>query len=292
MHANEFPIDEKLVRKLIARQFPKWAHLPLKAVPSAGTDNGLYRLGADRVVRLPRIDWAVENIELEYAWLPKIAAYLPVPIPTPLAKGEPDEEFPWPWSIYSWLEGSHPLVGDVPDSFLEGLIAFIQALHKINLSAPAASRGGPLAARDDEIRCAIGQLEGLIDTKGVTKLWDKVIEVPNWEKPPVFVHGDLSSGNVLINKGLLSGVIDFGMLGTGDPACDLIIAWNLLPAPMREAFRKGLGVDDATWERGCGWALSCALVALPYYKETNLTLASSARHVIKELLRENQNSKS
>lgn len=287
MHKNKFPIDQALVQRLIAEQFPHWATLPLHHVRSTGTDNTLYLLGEDMVVRLPRIDWAVENVDKEFEWLPKIAPFLPVAIPAPLAKGNPSKDYPWPWSIYSWIEGNHPVVGQVSEPLLQDLIAFIQALHKIDLpNGPLCSRGVPLQEKDTETRKAIEELEGMIDTQTVIKMWEKASKAPRWSKPPVWVHGDLYFSNLLIKNGRLNGVIDFGNLGVGDPACDLILAWNLLPSSMRETFRKALQIDDATWQRGRGWALSIALIALPYYKDTNPTLANSARHVIRELTKE------
>lgn len=289
MHANEFHIDTSLVHRLLAKQFPQWADLPLKPVPSAGTDNALYRLGSDRVVRLPRIDWAVENVDKEFKWLPKLAPFLPISIPVPLGKGVPTEEYPWPWSVYQWLDGSNPIVGQIPDPELltHDLAAFIEALHKIDLpNGPVSRRGVPLEKQNTETRKALKQLDGMIDVQTVTKLWESALQIPKWSKPPVWVHGDLSPGNLLIKNGRLSAVIDFGSLGIGEPACDLVVAWNLLPASMRDAFRARLGVDDATWKRGRGWALSNALIALPYYKDTNPTLANNARHVIQEIIKE------
>jgi aminoglycoside phosphotransferase (APT) family kinase protein len=293
MHVDEFEIDVSLVHRLLAKQFPSWANLSIKRVISAGTDNALYRLGNEMVVRLPRIGWAVDAIEKECEWLPKLAPFLPFSIPAPLCKGVPTEDYPWPWSVYRWLEGNNPIVGQIPDPVLltNDLVAFIQALHKINLpNGPISNRGVPLAKQDIETRKALKQLEGMIDVQTVTAIWETALQAPTWSKPPVWVHGDLSPGNLLIQQGRLNAVIDFGILGIGDPACDLIIAWNLLPAHIRNTFRTTLGVDDATWERGRGWALSNALIALPYYKDTNPVLANNARHVIQEVINENRKS--
>src|SRR5439155_14751042 len=101
---------------------------------------------------------------------------------------------------------------------------------------------------------------------------------------PVWIHGDLTPGNLLVEQGRLSAVIDFGCLGVGDPACDLMVAWTLLSGETRDAFRAALAVDDATWARGRGWALSWALIALPYYLETNPVGVGSAWHTIDEVL--------
>lgn len=288
MHADELDIDESLVYRLLAKQFPHWANLPLKPVSSAGTDNALYRLGSDRVVRLPRISWAAKNVDNECLWLPQIAPILPTPIPTPLGKGTPAEGYPWSWSIYRWIEGSNPTVDYIPNPTLlvNELVSFIKAMHKIDLQGgPASSRGVPLKEKDIETRKALQELEGMIDVDKVTSLWEAALKIPSWSKPPVWIHSDLSPGNLLLKNGKLCAVIDFGMVGIGDPACDLIIAWNLLPATVREAFRQQLDVDDATWQRGQAWALSNALIALPYYKDTNPVLANNARHVIKEVIK-------
>ena len=289
MHTDEFETDILLVQRLLAKQFPSWANLPLVPVSSAGTDNALYRLGHDMVVRLPRIEWAVNYVDNEYRWLPKLASFLPISIPIPLGKGEPAEGYPWPWSVYRWLEGRNPMVGHIPncDLLISDLAAFIGALHKVDLpGGPLSHRGVPLEKQDIQTRKAIRELDGMIDIPTVTAIWEVALQAPQWSNPPVWVHGDLSPGNLLIERGRLSAVIDFGNLGIGDPACDLIIAWNLLPAHTRNSFRAALGVDEATWERGRGWALSNALIALPYYKDTNPVLANNARHVIHEVVEE------
>ncbi len=291
MHADEFEVDISLVQRLLAKQFPSWAKLPLKPVLSAGTDNALYRLGDEMVVRLPRIGWAVDTIEKECNWLPKLAAFLPFSIPAPLGKGVPTEDFPWPWAVYKWLEGHNPIVGHLSDPLLltHDLVIFIQALQKVDLlHGPLSNRGVPLEEKALETQQALQQLEGMIDVQTVTPIWEKALQAPQWSKPPVWIHGDLSPGNLLIQNDRLSAVIDFGIMGIGDPACDLIIAWNLLPAEMRNTFRQALAVDDATWERGRGWALSNALIALPYYKNTNPVLANNARHVIQEVIEEDR----
>jgi aminoglycoside phosphotransferase (APT) family kinase protein/RimJ/RimL family protein N-acetyltransferase len=287
MHEEEFHIDQRLVQRLIAQQFPQWAMLELASVLSAGTDHALYRLGNEMVVRLPRISWAVENVEKEYLWLSKISSFLPISIPIPIAKGLPTEEYPYPWAIYSWLQGSNPIVGALqnPLALAHELASFIRALHTIDLpDGPFSSRSGTLLDRDSETRRALEKLEGMIDVPQVTQIWEKALKVPPWSKPSVWIHADLSPGNLLQINGHLSGVIDFGMLGMGDPACDLIVAWNLLPSYARAPFRAALQVDDATWERGKGWALSIALIQLPYYKDTNPALADNARHVISEVI--------
>jgi len=287
MHADEIDIDASLVRRLLAAQFPQWADLPIEPVASAGTDNAIYRLGEDMAVRLPRIHWATGQLDKEQLWLSKLGSLLPVAIPVPLGKGEPGEGYPWHWSVHAWLNGENPAVGRVtdPGSLARELAQFVAALHRIDpAGGPPADRGIPLEEREAPTRTAIDALHGMIDTAAATAAWDVALQAPAWPSLPVWIHGDLSPGNLLLVDGRLSAVIDFGCLGVGDPACDLIVAWNLLPAETRNVFRAALRVDDATWERGRGWALSVALIQLPYYQSTNAVLADGARHTIREVL--------
>jgi aminoglycoside phosphotransferase (APT) family kinase protein len=289
MHADEVHTDVRLVRRLLSGQFPQWTDLPLERVPSAGTVNALYRLGDELVVRLPRTEWGIGAVDRDLRWLPELARLLPVAVPVPLAKGRPAEGYPWEWGVYPWLEGENPTVDGVadPDSLAKEMAGFVEALHRVDIAGgPPAARGASLARWDDPTRAALAALEGIIDTDTATAAWDAALRTPPWSGPPVWVHGDLMPGNLLVQGGTLNAVIDWGGLGMGDPACDLMVAWNLLPAGARDVFRAELGVDDATWARGRGWALWTGLVALPYYKETNPVLADNARYRIREVLGE------
>ncbi len=287
MHADEVRTDVALVRRLVAAQFPHWADRRVEAVESSGTDNAMYRLGADLTVRLPRIESAVEDVAREQWWLPRLAPSLPVAVPVPLAEGRPGAEFPFPWSVYRWLEGANPDVDRLadPDRLATDLAGFVTAMRGVEpADAPAAGRGVPLSTRDDPTRDAIGRLDGMIDTAAVTAVWEQARRLPERTGRPVWFHGDLSPGNVLLSGGRLTGVIDFACAGAGDPTVDLIVAWNLLPARSRPLFRAALDVDDDTWLRGRGWALSISLIQLPYYRDTNPALAANSRHVIREVL--------
>ena len=289
MHAAELPTDARLVGRLLAAQFPQWADLPIERVPSAGTENALYRVGDHMVVRLPRIHWAVGSGDKDFQWLPMLAPFLPVAVPVPLAKGTPAEGYPWGWGVYPWLEGENPTVDAVtdPSSLTRDVVQFVDALHRVDLAdGPPTRRGAPLEGQDAAARAALVALEGMIDTDAAGAAWDEALETPGWFGPPVWIHGDLLPGNLLFESGRLTGVIDWSLLGIGDPACDLIIAWGLLPAEARNVFRAELDIDDATWARGRGWALSIALIALPYYKDTNPMFADVARHLIREVLAE------
>jgi aminoglycoside phosphotransferase (APT) family kinase protein len=287
MHADEVDTDESLVRRLLAQQFAHWAYLPIERVRSAGTDNAIYRLGERMAVRLPRIEWAVGQVDKDSRWLPVLAPLLPVAIHVPLAKGKPAAGYPWEWGVYSWLAGENPTAerSASPDLLARDAARFVAALHRIDSAGgPPSRRGVPLATVDEPTRAAIAALEGVIDTGAATDAWATALRARDWSGPPVWLHGDLLPGNLLVDAGRLTGVIDWGVMGVGDPACDLIIAWSMLPAEARNVFRSELDVDDATWARGRGWALSIALIALPYYKDTNPGFAAVARHLIREVL--------
>ena len=292
MHVDEVETDVGLVGRLVAGQFPEWADLPIVRVPSAGTDNALYRLGDDMVVRLPRIDWAVGQVDKDNEWLPKLAPHLPLEIPVPLAKGAPGEGYPWNWAIHRWLEGENAVsshVADLRQTAID-LAGFIVALQRIDTKGgPVAEpsrygRGVPLRFRDRSTREAIAGCEDMIDVGAVTAAWESALEVPDWQGEPIWFHGDLQGGNLLFREGKLSAVIDWGGLGMGDPAADLIVAWYFLSADTRGVFRATLGVDDATWARGRGLALSVALLVLPYYRVTNPVLTELSRRAIAEVL--------
>ncbi|HEX6702276.1 MAG TPA: phosphotransferase, partial [Gaiellaceae bacterium] len=212
---------------------------------------------------------------------------LPVRIPVPLAKGEPAEGYPWTWGVYRWLDGENPT--DAADAALTREIAsFVDALHGLELpDGPPARRGRPLReTQDEDARRALDQLRGLglIDVDAAAEAWEEALEAPPWTGRPVWVHGDLLNGNLILERGRLTGVIDWSGVGVGDPACDLIVAWGSIPRELRPAFRAAVGADDATWARGRGWALSVGLIILPYYRETNPALAATGRRLIEEVV--------
>ncbi|MEU6478052.1 aminoglycoside phosphotransferase family protein [Streptomyces sp. NPDC047017] len=291
------PVDDDLVQRLIARQFPQWAALPLRRFPSGGTVNAVYRLGDDMAVRLPLGRSGADDVAKERTWLPRLAPHLPTPVPEVLGDGEPAEGYPWPWSVNRWLAGENPREGALSDPvpLARELAAFVAAMGSVDLPgaprahAPQAHRGGPLTVLDAETRAAIGELRRIpdeaVDCDAAEAVWEEALRAPEWAGPPVWLHADLMPGNLLVDAdGRLAAVIDFGCLGVGDPACDLFPAWNLLPSGAREVFGEALGVDDATWTRGRGRTLSQALIALPYYRRTSPAMARNARHVIRTVL--------
>jgi aminoglycoside phosphotransferase (APT) family kinase protein len=292
MHADEVDIDAALVHELVAAQFPEWADLPLIPVASAGTDNAMFRLGSEMAVRLPRYGGAVSQVEKEQQWLPRLAPHLPLAVPVPLAQGSPGEGYPWSWSIYGWLDGKPATDAPMTDpAQAAGALAdFVGALQGIDPEggpAPGAhnsSRGLPLSLRDEGTRAAISSLAGSLNAKAATAAWEADSGAPRWRGPGVWLHGDLQPANLLVVAGRPSAVIDFGCLAVGDPACDVMAAWSILTAETRPLFRDALMVDDATWARARGLALSVSLVCLPYYRDTNPGLCAIARRTISEVL--------
>ena len=262
-------IDACLARRLVDSQFPQWADLPLKPVEPAGWDNRTYRLGGDKSVRLPSAEAYSAQVAKEQRWLPALAAQLPLPIPAPLALGVPGEGYPWGWSVYRWLEGETAETARIDDldEFATTLARFLTALQQIDaVDGPPAGehnffRGGSLTVYDAETRDAISVLADRIDVAAATAVWDAAL-ASHWPGPPVWVHGDVSAANLLLDDGCLCAVIDFGSSGVGDPACDMVVAWTLLSGNSRETFRREVAVDDATWARGRGWALWKSLITL------------------------------
>jgi aminoglycoside phosphotransferase (APT) family kinase protein len=295
MHADEVNIDAALVRRLLVAQFPRWAGLSIEPVPHFGTDNAIYRLGDEMVVRLPRSERSSPTLKKELRLLPRLGPLLPIAIPEPKAEGTPGEGYPFPWAVYTWLKGENATVNHVTDfhQLAIGLARFLAALQRVDpTGGPSPGihnffRGVPLRARDEMTRTAISSLGRSIDTSAVTAVWEAALEATEWLHPPVWIHGDLDSRNLLVERGRLCAVIDFGGLGIGDPACDVMVAWKLFPSDTRDIFRTELSVDEATWTRSQGWALSQALLALSYYtEETNPELVLEARRWMKEILAE------
>ncbi len=285
-------IDAALVRRLVDTQFPQWAGLPLELLDPAGSDHVIYRLGEELSVRLPRHSGAIGQARKEAEWLPRLAPRLPLAVPVPVAVGEPGFGYPWPWAVSRWLDGEVATVDALADSSEAAveLAAFLLALQRFepeDMCAPAVREdltAGPLAVRDRATRAAIAEVGGAFDGAAMTGLWDAALSAPGWDRAPVWFHGDFHTGNLLTVDGRLNAVIDFGGLGIGDPACDLMIAFTLLSAGPRAAFRAALGVDDATWLRGRGWALATGLNAYTHYAAVNPRVAAQTTRQITQAL--------
>ncbi|ESX05006.1 aminoglycoside phosphotransferase family protein [Mesorhizobium sp. M0179] len=283
-------IHTDLVCRLIAAQFPQWRHLPVRPVAFGGWDNRTFHLGNDMTVRLPSAAPYALQVEKEHRWLPRLAPLLPLPIPVPLAMGEPGEDYPWQWSVYRWIDGETAKTAEIADrrQFAVDLAKFLIALRRIDPAGgpPAGQhnffRGGSLSVYDNQTREALQALEGQIDTQAATAVWDAALAA-TWQGSPVWFHGDVAWGNLLVQNGRLSAIIDFGTSGIGDPSCDLAIAWTFFQGESREAFRAAIDVDEATWARGRGWTLWKALITVAGH-DANQAEAERSRRDIDDVL--------
>ena len=298
LHADEVPIDHELVRRLLHGQAPELAEHELRAAPTQGTDNLMFRLGEDLVVRLPRKPAAVGGLLVERHWLPRLAPALPLAVPLPVIDGEPSADYPFPWAVCRWLPGRPVEPGGLATGDVRRLAAFVHGLQAADPDGgppvEAGRRGGPVAAYAPVFERALdtmiaavrsGRIEtGLVDPGRARAVWRAALEAPPWSGPGVWVHRDLYGGNLLAVEGRLAGVIDFGGLAVGDPAGDVMAAFHVVGRRDQPEFRAAIGVDDATWARGRGWALVQGLEALPYYLDTHPGMVAMSRQAISATL--------
>jgi aminoglycoside phosphotransferase (APT) family kinase protein len=272
MHDEEIDVDETLVHELLESQMPDLARRPLSIVEPWGTDNAIWRLGEDLIVRLPRIHWAASQADREAMVLRRIAPHVPVTVPMPVAVGEPGRGYPYRWSVLSWVPGDGATPARIADPirFALDLGEFVRALWLTPLEdAPAAGgRARPLGEYNDSALDYIKGASHLIDAAAALEVWTAALEAPVHEGPPVWVHGDLE-GNCLVSAGRLSGIVDWAAACAGDPAVDVQVVWSpLFTEASRRAFLDALDVDDATIARSRGAAIQQACGALPYYLDT------------------------
>jgi aminoglycoside phosphotransferase (APT) family kinase protein len=297
MHEDEVVITDATVRRLVDSQFPQWRDLPLRRLPPVGTDNQLFRLGDELLVRLPRIHWAADSPAREHAWLPRLAPHLPLPIPAPVALGEPDGEYPHAWSVVPWLAGDTVTgrhLGGPDNVDWESLVVdvadFLVALQGLDATgAPLkvdGARGAPLSDCDEWVREWTERAGERVDGAAVLAAWEESVAAPAWDGPPVWLHADIHEGNLLARGGRVSAVIDWGGLGAGDPAVELNAAWGFLPADLGRPFQEALGLDEAAWLRGRGWALAPSISGLVYYEDTSPRMARLGRATLDRILAE------
>ncbi|MFF5493941.1 aminoglycoside phosphotransferase family protein [Streptomyces aquilus] len=260
-------------------------------------DNATFRLGEELSVRLPRYAHWAGQVAREHRWLPRLAPRLPLAVSEPLEIGEPGEGYPYPWSVYRWLEGDTATTEALADPVQAALdlAGFVNALQDIDATGgpgpePSnAFRGVPLGdprdslAAEARVRPKLAALAGtgMVDIDAVTEVWEAALAAPAWHKPPVWVHGDLATGNLLMRDGRLSAVIDFGTLAVADPAVDLQPAWMFLPPQGRDAFREAVDADDATWARARGWALAGSLPVPddPFFQQDPARVTAALDHL-------------
>ncbi|MFC5464193.1 aminoglycoside phosphotransferase family protein [Lederbergia graminis] len=288
----------KLVESLIREQFPQWANLEIKPVKNGGHDNRTFHLGENMSVRLPSAEWYVPQVEKEHTWLPYLSRHLSLPISIPLAKGKPNKDYPYPWSIYKWLDGETITHENIVDKiqFAKDLAGFLVELQSIDATdGPFAGehnfhRGGDLAVYDEQSKNAIENNNEILNADLLREIWELSLQ-SKWNIKPVWLHGDVAPGNLLVKDGKLCAVIDFGVLGVGDPACDAAMAWTFFDDISRKVFKNALKMDEETWNRARGWALWKALITFDGNKDTNKIKADEAMHVIDTVIAEYKGSK-
>lgn len=284
MHEGETPVTLVQAASLVAAQFPQWAELPMTDAREAGTDNRLIRLGKDMVMRFPRTQGAAAQVMAEARWLPRIAPHLPLQVPVPLAQGQPGHGYPHSWQILRWIAGTNALTAPPSDDLAaaRALAEVVSALRGIPVpaDAPAMPVGGRLHPRDAFTRQMIALIKDEADPSMVMRLWQEALAMPVWQGPPVLIHADLHPLNLLTQDGRIAAVIDWGAFCAGDPAHDLICGWTVLGPAGRAQFRSLLAVDDTTWARGRALAFSKAVMAAPYYRDSNPILHGMMRRTL------------
>lgn len=283
-------IHTEQVKAMIQEQFPQYASLVIQPVVQSGHDNHTFHLGESMSIRLPSGEAYVAQVEKEIQWLPKLKPYLPLPISEVIAKGEPCQLYPFPWTINRYLPGV-PLSYDNLRSQSElaiDLASFLHELQQIDTTnAPVAGahnfyRGGPLQVYDQESKKALMRLEKELPTAVLKDIWEKSLQ-SDWAKQPVWIHGDIAPGNLLMEYGKLAAVIDFGIMGIGDPACDYAMAWTFFDSEARSIFLKEAQLNQATIARAKGWALWKALIT---YHDGDRKVANLAQRTLLAILAE------
>ncbi|MDR7324915.1 MULTISPECIES: aminoglycoside phosphotransferase family protein [Catenuloplanes] len=271
LHEDEIPVDEPIVRTLLERERPDWADRPLERA-GAGTDNTMFRLGDDLLVRVPRNAYNAGMLAKERAWLPRLAPLLPLTVPEPVHHGAPSDVFPLPWAVYRWIDGAEAGPDTVDDwaAFGRDLAGFVRTLHGLDLADGTLSgyRGGLLRDAGDWVDRSFAACAGLIPGIGtLERMWRDAMLLPDPTGPRVLLHADLKPTNLLARDGALHAVIDFAGLITGHPDAEHATTWDL-PAEARDAYRASLDIDDATWQRARAWAIVVGVSGVAYYRDT------------------------
>ncbi|MEU2333462.1 aminoglycoside phosphotransferase family protein [Streptomyces sp. NPDC006654] len=278
LHEGEIAVDEAVVRALLAAQRPEWAGLPLSWV-GAGSENTMFRLGDELLVRLPRTVEKGAALRKEHEWLPRLAPSLSYAVPTPVHAGTPTGAYPARWSVYRWIDGAEAGPDSVRDwaAFGTDLAAVVRELHGVGLMGAVRAddlswyRGGSLRECDDwvgEYLAACRRIEGAeLDVDTLERLWRAALALPEPSGSHVWLHGDLKPTNLLVRRGRLHAVIDFGALSVGHPDAEHAVLWDF-PPEARQAYWDAMGLDDPTWIRARAWAIAVGVAGVAYYWET------------------------
>ncbi len=288
---NEFIMSDQSVRALIATSVPALAHLDVRSF-AAGSDNRLYRLGENHLVRIPRRADAALQIEKECRWLERLGSKLPLTIPSIAHRGEPCCCIPHSWAVYDWIQGTPvamttDLDEEVSADRLAACLLELQAQDTDGGPTPGEHnfrRGGPLGERDTATRSAISQLPPHYDQPRAHRIWDAALQASSGLIRTGWIHGDLQPGNLLTEDRQIVALIDMGGLGVGDLACDLLPAWSVFGPAGSERFLKAMGPTTAELQRGMGWALTIASGALAFYGQRSGAMQAMAERILDSLL--------
>lgn len=286
-------INELIAQQLIHDQFPQFQHLEIVPVKTQGHDNRTFRLGHELLLRLPSASCYASNIQKEQIWLPQLAEHISIPISKPIALGKPTKYYPFHWAIYEWISGEsannlHQNDLNLADIALS-LTQFLKELESVNiLYAPRPGlhnfhRGGSLRIYHKQTQEALQKLSDFIDIKPYELLWNEALH-SHYQGEPVWIHGDISAGNILIENKKLKAIIDFSGIAQGDPACDVTIAWTFFDKQSREIFRKNLSFDDCTWVRAQAWAMWKSLITLAAMQDLQSPAALHQFNILQSII--------
>lgn len=289
MHADEISVDGQTVRHLVDEQFPQWSSLPLRRLPPTGTDNQLFRLGDGLTVRMPRVPGAADSAIWEHTWLPRLAPHLALTVPAPVALGAPGAGYPWHWTVVPWVEGAQPTAELIdPEEWATSLAAFVRSCRAVpGLDGPVrtSGRGAPVAAVETAVREWTARADpSLISRDAALAVLEDALAAPPYEGEPVWFHGDLHEGNLLVRDGRLVAVIDWGTAGRGDPAIELNAMWGYLPEAVSDLYRQEVGLGEDAYRRARGFALAPAINGMTYYRDTASHLAQLNLRTVQRLI--------
>jgi len=301
LHEGQLLVTAGTVRALLADQLPAYADRPLRLLRQSGTVNAVVRVGEDLAARFPLQpgdpDAVRRTLEDEAVAARRLAGGVRVPVPEPVALGEPGHGYPLPWSVQTWVRGADATVVDPggSDAFARDLATLVADLRSVPTGGRTfvgehrTNRGGTIAEHGPWVQTCLARSAGLLDVPALATRWDRLRLLPRGDDPDLTTHGDLIGGNVVVSGSgpgaRLAGLLDVGGTGPADPALDLVGAWHLLDDGPRTVFRDALGDDGATWSRGAAWAFEQALGLVWYYRTSHPALSAAGRRTLDRILR-------
>lgn len=288
VHPNQLNVDDELVRRLLAEQFPALSKYKVERVNTPATVNSIFRIGSEYVARLPFASTNVDELKKEVEAFKEFSQIVPFSVPSPIAIGAPSDQYDSAWSIFEWLPGDVAKPGELPvgGALVMDIVSLISTLRSCEVRDrvfEGPGRGGELEAHDAWVEECCAKGSHIIDSDRVWLLWQKFHGLPRLS-PDVMSHKDLTPFNLLIRSNRLAGVLDCGNFGPADPALDLVVAWHLFEFDDREIIRRELNVADIEWRRGAAWALEQAIGLVWYYETSNPEMSRLGISTIQRIL--------